>query len=194
MRLSYSRSLEKGIMPTAGKGITHGSSRVGQEGGSVSDTEDIRVNELLEAFFETKFRKRLPLEDARNGFGYPLQRLGLVGLSRRDMKELDELGEAVFQDGNVNEVAKRIWERQGASPLAIVIASIVNSVENNEKREAVVGAIFGAYAGLEPGRMREAVLGAIGGALAATTYSDLQKFLEEVEISWQRWSKMGGLG
>ena len=45
----------------------------------MSDTEDMRVNELLEAFFETKFRKRLPFEDARNGFGYPLQRLGLVG-------------------------------------------------------------------------------------------------------------------
>ena len=160
----------------------------------MSDTEDMRVDELLEAFFVTKFQKRLPFEDARRGFGYPLQRLSLVGLSRRDMKELTELGEAVFQDGNVNEVVKRIWERQGASPLAVVIASIVNSVEKNDKREAVVGAIFGAYAGLESRRMREAVLGAIGGALAATTYSDLQEFLEEVEISWQRWSKMGSLG
>jgi hypothetical protein len=159
----------------------------------MSDTEDIRVGELLEAFFATKLQKRLPFEDARNGLGYPLRRLSLVGLSPRDIEELTDLGQAVFQDGNVHEVAKRIWERQGASALAVVIANIVNSVEKRDRREAVVGAFFGAYARLEPGRMREAVLGAIGGALAATTYSDLQDFLEEIEMSWQRWANIGDI-
>jgi hypothetical protein len=178
MRLSYIRSVGKG--PSA----------VGLEGGIVS-AEDIRVDDLLEAFFVTKFQKRLPFEDARNGLGYPLRRLGVVGLSQRDIEELTELGQAVFQDGDVHGIAKRIWERQGASPLAVAIANIVNSVEKHDKREAVVGAIFGAYTRLESGRMREAVLGAIGGALAATTYSDLQDFLGESEMSWQRWAKMG---
>ena len=53
----------------------------------------------------------------------------------------------------------------------------------------MLGAIFGAYAGLESRQMGEAILGAIGGALAATTYSDLQKHLKESEVSWKEWSE-----
>jgi hypothetical protein len=81
------------------KGIACRSSKVVQKGGSVSDTENIRVDKLLEAFFVTKLQKRQPLEDARIGLRYPLMRLSLVGLSQRDVKELAELGQATMKEG-----------------------------------------------------------------------------------------------
>ena len=155
----------------------------------MSDTEDIRGDKLLEAFSVMMLQRRLPFEDARRGLRYPLQRLSLVGLSQQDMKELTELGQAVIQDGDVREAAKRIGERRGASPLAVVIAGVVHNAEKRDEMEVMLGAIFGAFAGLESRRMSEAVLGAMGGALAATTYSDLQKHLKELEVSWQEWSE-----
>jgi hypothetical protein len=153
----------------------------------MSEPEDIRGDRTLEAFFVTK---RQPFEDARRGLRYPLLRLSLVGLSQRDVKELTELGQAIIQEGDVREAAKRIAERRGASPLAVVIAGIVHNAEKRDEREVMLGAIFGAFAGLESRQMREAVLGAIGGALASSTYSDLQKHLKEAEVSWQEWSEV----
>ena len=155
----------------------------------MSDTEDMRGDKMLEAFFVTTRQKRLPFEDARRALRYPLLRLSLVGLSQQDMKELTELGQAVIQEGDVREAARRIEERRGASPLAVVIANIVHNAEKRDEREVMLGAIFGAYAGLESRQMGEAILGAIGGALAATTYSDLQKHLKESEVSWKEWSE-----
>jgi hypothetical protein len=172
------------------KGIACCSSKAVQKGGSVSDTEDIRVDKMLEAFFVTQRQKRQPFEDARIGLRYPLLRLSLLGLSQRDVKELAELGQAVMKEGDVREAAKRIGERRGASPLAVVIAGIVHNAEKRDEREVMLGAIFGAFAGLESRRMKEAVLGAIGGALAATTYSELQKHLKDAEVSWQDWSEV----
>ena len=84
----------------------------------MSDTEDMRGDKMLEAFFVTTRQKRLPFEDARRALRYPLLRLSLVGLSQQDMKELTELGQAVIQEGDVREAARRIEERRGASPLA----------------------------------------------------------------------------
>jgi hypothetical protein len=81
------------------KGIACRSSKVVQKGGSVSDTENRRVDKMLEAFFVTKRQKRQPFEDARIGLRYPLLRLSLVGLSRRDVKELLKLGQAAIKEG-----------------------------------------------------------------------------------------------
>jgi hypothetical protein len=58
----------------------------------------------------------------------------------------------------------------------------------------MLGAVFGAYAGLESSHIgadphTRAVLGAIGGAVAATTYTELQKSLEARSLSWQEWSE-----
>jgi hypothetical protein len=172
-------------MATVVKGIVCRSSKVAQKGRSASDTEDIRVDKVLEAFFVTQRHKHQPFEDARIGLRYPLLRLSLLGLSQRDVKELTELGPTVIQEEDVSEAAKRIGERRDASPLTVVIAGIVHNAEKRDERDVLLGAIFGAFAGLESRRMREAILGAIGGALAATTYSELQKHLKEAEVSSQ---------
>ena len=80
-------------------------------------------------------------------------------------------------------------------PLAAAIASIVRYVElssgGEDTREAMLGAVFGAYAGLESRQVGEAVQGAISGALAATTYTKLQEILESRSLSWREWSEIG---
>jgi hypothetical protein len=58
----------------------------------------------------------------------------------------------------------RIGERRDASSLAFVIAGIAHNAEKRDERDVWLGAIFGAFAGLESRRVKEAVLGPIGGA------------------------------
>ena len=63
----------------------------------------------------------------------------------------------------------------------------------------MLGAVFGAYAGVDvsQGSVREIgddpqasiVLGVIGGAVVATTYNELQSFLEASSLSWREWSE-----
>jgi hypothetical protein len=67
------------------------------------------------------------------------------------------------------------------------------------RRGALLGAVFGAYAGLESSFLgvrpiggdphTRAVIGAINGAVAATTYNELQERLEARSLSWREWSE-----
>ena len=139
---------------------------------------------------------RHSIEDSTHGLKYPLLRLGsLLRLPERDREALTELGRIVIQKGDVEEVANRLRERGGVHPLAAAIASIVRYVElssgGEDTREAMLGAVFGAYAGLESRQVGEAVQGAISGALAATTYTKLQEILESRSLSWREWSEIG---
>jgi len=158
----------------------------------VSDTEDKRAEAALEG---VTFAFRQSIEDSMRGLRYPLRRLSIVGLTERDAKELTELGQIVIQEGDVGEVAERIRARPGASPLAVTIASLVEGFANRqdakEARELMLGALFGAYAGLGTRQMMDAVLGAIGGALAVTTYPVVQERLKERSLSWREWSELG---
>jgi hypothetical protein len=154
----------------------------------VADTEDIRLDRMFESFIGGSHQG---IEDSLHGLRFPLQRLVLVGLTERDVKELTDLGQAVIQEKNVGEAAKRIGDRREASPLAVVIAVIVRNAEKRDAREVMLGAIFGAFVGLETRRPREAVLGAVGGALAATNSQALQKRLKGAGISWQEWAGLG---
>ena len=137
-------------------------------------------------------------QDSARGLRYSLIRLGsLLDIPGRDMEELSELGRTVIQEGDVGEVADRIRERRGTSPLAVAIASIVRNAKlsNGDPRAAMLGAVFGAYAGLETSQIigqnprANAILGAIGGALSATTNTRLQEILEARSLSWREWSE-----
>jgi len=95
-----------------------------QKGGSVSDTQDIG-QEAGEVY---RFGMGFAREDSQFGLRYPLRRLrALLRLPEQDAQELTELGRIVIQEGNVEEVADRIRQRQDASPLAVAIASIVQA-------------------------------------------------------------------
>jgi hypothetical protein len=130
---------------------------------------------------------------------YPLRRLrALLSLPEQDAQELTELGRIVIQ-GDVGEVTDRIRQRQDASPLALAIANIVREARlsgGEGRRGAMLGAVFGAYAGLESSESEDdpqvrAVLGAIGGALALTAHTQLQEMLEARfrSLSWREWSE-----
>ena len=143
-----------------------------------------------------RFAIRHSIEDSTRGLRYPLLRLGsLLQLPERDREALAELGRIVIQKGDVEEVANRIRARGGVHPLAVAIASIVHDAElssgGEDTREAMLGAVFGAYAGLESRQVGEAVQGAISGALAAATYTKLQETLEARSHSWREWSEIG---
>jgi hypothetical protein len=96
-------------------------------------------------------------------------------------------------------VAERIRQWQDASSLAVAIANIVREARfsgGEDRRGAMLGAIFGAYAGLQSSERPDdpqvrAVLGAIGGALALTTHAQLQEMLEarSRSLSWREWSE-----
>jgi hypothetical protein len=163
----------------------------------VSDTQDI----WQEAGEVYDFAINFSVQDSFRALRYPLLRINdLLRLPEQEPKEglrgaeeLTELGQIVIQEGDVGEVADRIRERQDASPLAVAIASIVQA--SGGDRRAMLGAVFGAYAGLESSQIRgydphvRAVLGAIGGALAVTTYTQLQGQLEARSLSWREWSE-----
>jgi hypothetical protein len=139
----------------------------------------------------------LTIQDSTLGLRYPLRRLrAVLSLPEQDAQELTELGRIVIQEGDVVEVADRIKERPDASPLAVAIANIVQEARFSDTRTAMLGAVFGAYAGLESSQIGDdpqvrAVLGAIGGALALTTHTQLQEMLEARfrSLSWREWSE-----
>ena len=139
-------------------------------------------------------------QDAQFGLRYPLRRLrALLSLPEQDAQQLTELGRIVIQGVDVGEVTDRIRQRQDASPLALAIANIVREARfsgGEDRRGAMLGAVFGAYAGLESSESEDdpqvrAVLGAIGGALALTTHTQLQEMLEARfrSLSWREWSE-----
>jgi len=181
---------------------TRRTSKAGQKGVSVSDTQDIG-QEAGEVY---RFAIDFSVEDSARALRYPLLRLNseffrlpegsTTGLSP-EAEELTELGRILLQGGDGVEIADRIKEGQDASPLAVAIASIVKASalgREDSRRGAMLGAVFGAYAGLKSSHIggdphTRAVLGAIGGAVAATTYTELQKSLEARSLSWQEWSE-----
>jgi hypothetical protein len=127
-------------------------------------------------------------EDSTGGLRYHLLRLSLVGLSEQDREELSELARLAFQGSDVAEAAGRIKQRESASELAVAIADIVSRAQGN-KKAALLGAVFGAYAGLEAvgensDKRLQAVLGAIAGALAASATSFTEARLEQ-----EAWAK-----
>jgi hypothetical protein len=139
-------------------------------------------------------------QDAQFGLRYPLRRLrALLSLPEQDAQELTELGRIVIQGGDVGEVTDRLRQRQDASLLALAIANIVREARfssGEDSRGALLGAVFGAYAGLESSESEDdpqvrAVLGAIGGALALTTHTQLQEMLEARfrSLSWREWAE-----
>ncbi len=121
---------------------------------------------------------------------YHLLRLTVAGLKEQDVEDLGELGRLAFQDSDVTEQAKKIMERPDASRLARAIADIVRQagvVRGLVKpREALFGAVLGAYAGLQNveglDQMSVATLGAIDGAIAMST----SRFIEH-NIDRQAW-------
>ena len=183
------------------KGIVCRSSKVGQKGGSVSDTQNIG-QEAGEVYHSAI---HFSVNDATRALRYPLLRLNnLLRLpeqepmeGHRAAEELTELGQIVTQGGDVVEVADRIRERPHASPLVVAIASIMRAtagIPEDFRRGAMLGAVFGAYTGLESSHIggdphARAVLGAIGGAVAATTYTEVQERLEARSLSWREWSE-----
>jgi hypothetical protein len=115
----------------------------------------------------------LALEDAQNGARYALLRLrSLVGLTEQDREQLGELARLVFEDeesAEVRELANQVKTREAASPLAIVIADIVlNSGSKTGRKQAMLGATFGAYAALRSRSVEYACIGAIAGAIAVS--------------------------
>jgi hypothetical protein len=119
-------------------------------------------------------------EDARLGLKYMLLRLSLLGLSDHDQKQLRKLARLVFADADgaqeeAGQEAERIRSRKTASPLAVAITNIVSSA--SEKKMAMLGAVFGAYAG--HGRnIASGILGAVAGVVAFSTNDLLQQHLE----------------
>ena len=78
------------------KGIVCRSSKVGQKGVSVSDTQNIGE----EAGKVYRFGINFALQDAQFGLRYPLRRLrGVLRLPEQDAQELTELGRIVIQGG-----------------------------------------------------------------------------------------------
>jgi hypothetical protein len=127
-------------------------------------------------------------EDSIDGFKYHLLRLELVGLSEQDREELNELARLAFQESEVAEAVERIKQRESASELAVAIADIVNTAQGS-KKAAMLGAVFGAYSGLnavgESGDNRlQAVLGGIAGAVAASANS-----FTDARLGQDAWAK-----
>src|SRR5262245_23357571 len=108
----------------------------------------------------------LAFEDARLGLKYMLLRLSLLGLTQEDQKRLRKLAQLVFADPDDAEEVERevdqIRNHKDTSPLAVAIANIVAIAP--EKKLALLGAIFGAYAGL--GTRGRNTIGGIHGAVA----------------------------
>ena len=108
------------------------------------------------------------MEDGRLGLKYVLLRLELAGLTEQDQRNLRDLAAAACQDREVAELADRVRKAESASPLAVAIANIVENARNN-KKAAVLGAIFGAHGSLLPFPPRlNPIEGAIAGAAAAS--------------------------
>jgi len=143
---------------------------------SVDDQELAReaANQYLNA-------RGLAFEDARLGLKYMLLRLSLLGLSTEDQKQLRKLARLAFADEDVTPEADRIKNRKTASPLAVAIAGIVTSAP--EKKAALLGAVFGAYAGLgAPGsKFTRGIQAAVAGAVTLSTNDFIAR--QHVEMS-----------
>ncbi len=126
--------------------------------------------------------------DARNGLIYALHRLSILGLTVQDREPLRELARLAFQESDVTEAANEIKSRESASPLAVAIADIVAASFSRGGKEmtkmAMLGAVYGAYAGLKDGRLPEdervikGIQGAIAGAVAVSTSKFIQDHIE----------------
>ena len=89
-------------------------------------------------------------------------------VSLQDQEQLSELARLVFEEEDspdVRELANEVKSRESASPLAIVIADIVLDSFMSNKKQSMLGAIFGAYAALGSGSIEHACIGAIAGAI-----------------------------
>jgi hypothetical protein len=86
-------------------------------------------------------------EDVQSSrLSYLLLRLSSLGLTEWDQVQLLELARFAFQELDVTEAVHRIRDTESASPLAVAIASIVLHAQPSKKM-AMLGAVFGAYAG-----------------------------------------------
>jgi hypothetical protein len=128
------------------------------------------------------------LNDAqRRRLRYHLLRLTAVGLRPLDVEELAELGRSAFLAGPTTAVADRIRQRPDASAVAVAIADIVAEASGAARqRDAFLGAVLGAYAGLH-GLSRNdketaAVVGAIGGGITATTCTVIRQILLDTSL------------
>ena len=126
---------------------------------SVDDQELAReaANQYLNA-------RGLAFEDARLGLKYMLLRLSLLGLSAEDQKQLRKLARLVFADADVTAEA-----------------GIVTSAP--EKKAALLGAVFGAYAGLgAPGsKLTRGIQAAVAGAVTLSTNDFIAR--QHIEMS-----------
>ena len=142
----------------------------------------------------------LSFEDVGGGLRYALLRLSTQGLTEQDQEELAELGRLAIQELDVEQAANRIRERADARPLAVAIADIVRHATfsgeggGTSTKMAMLGAVYGAYAGMafSPGGddpRGRSILGAIAGAIATSTNKVLQDTLEA--RSWQGFLERG---
>jgi hypothetical protein len=145
------------------------------------DAKDLplKAGEFYRAAFD------LTTNDAQAGLKYHLLRLSLLGLSEQDQKQLRELAELAFSDQDVAPSVGQINERKTASPLTVALADLIGAAQ--DKRIAVLAAVFGAYVGLTSGpesKVTNGILGAIAGVVAVTTNDfvlhqlDLARFIE----------------
>ena len=160
----------------------------------MSEAENTGAERKMKDF---RFASVQSIEQMTRGLGHVVMPLASsLELPHPDLMELIQLGQAVIQERNVREVAERIKERRGATPLAVTVASFMQEFAGpanaREGRELLIGMLFGAYAGARRGQMDEAVAGAVGGAVAVTTYSVLQRMLKEDQDAWEAWSRRTG--
>lgn len=149
-------------------------------------------NEIAAEFVENfQTAAGFGIEDAQlRRLRYHLLRLTAIqgGLTRDDVRDLTELGRLAFGESELAETVERIKARPESSRLALAIADIVaTGSPTAHPREAMIGAVLGAYASL--GRIKGAdeltvaTIGAIAGAVAVTT----NNFIVEINDQ-QSWS------
>ena len=107
---------------------------------------------------------------ARRRLRYHLLRLTVAGLAREDIGDLLVLADRAFSDVDTGPAATAITGSAEASPLARCIAEIVGQPSRAHPRDRLLGAVFGAYAGVAKGpddqKASMAMTGALAGALA----------------------------
>jgi hypothetical protein len=101
---------------------------------------------------------------------------------------LADLGRLALRELDVEKAANQIINRESASPLAGAIANILHTIGDApgriSKRAAMLGAVSGAYAGMDDvgaagvssasSAVLKGVVGAIAGACAVSTSTNLQ--------------------
>jgi hypothetical protein len=109
-------------------------------------------------------------EDGRLGLKYILLRLSVAGLTPQDQRNLRDLLATACKDQDVTQSAQRVREAEAVSPLAVAIADIVENARR-KKKEAALGAIFGAHGAVGSGR--DPIESAVAGAVAASAIAFL---------------------